>query len=342
MTNGNRSAPDLLHISSPPHIRQTTSTPSMMLSIIIALAPAAAGSVFFFGAHALYLIATCVAVSVATEWFAFVCMKKKPPINDLSAIVTGMLLAMSLPQKLPLWMAAAGALFAICVVKIAFGGLGKNFLNPALAGRAFLMLSFPATMNSWSAPRNGTLCGCPDALSAATPLAHFSESLKTGAMNPLDFQDALSHLFWGNTGGAIGATSAALLLAGALFLWYRRSTGFAIPLSFIGSTFILFLLFNGTGTILTTDALVVPFYQILSGGIMLGALFMANDPVTSPITSAGRIMFGVGCGILTYGFRTYGATPDGVGYAILIMNCAVPVIDRCTRPRRYGETRYHA
>jgi electron transport complex protein RnfD len=257
-------------------------------------------------------------------------------------VITGVLLAFSLPPGLPLWMAFTGSVFAIITAKMAFGGLGNNFINPALAGRAFLMLSFPAAMATWVAPFHGTLQGLSvelDGVSAATPLSYFKSALASGNFHPLDFQEGLFRLFMGNCGGCLGETSAALLLAGALFLWYKRILGFGIPLVFIGTFFFLFWLGNGTGELMTSDAFIVPFYQVFSGGLMLGALYMAADPVTTPVTPWGRVVFGAGCGILTFIFRKIGASAEGVGYAILLMNCFTPLIERYTRPKRYGEAK---
>jgi len=330
-----------MHIATSPHIRQKAEVPSIMLSVIVALVPAFIGSLFFFGVNALLLTCSCVAAAVASEWAVRKVCKQQPTLGDFSAIVTGMLLAFSLPPTLPLWMAAVGSAFAVIVVKSAFGGLGNNFMNPALAGRAFLLISYPAAMTHWTAPAHGTMCGLVrggvDAVSSATPLAYFNNAAATGNFHPLDFQESLPHLFWGATGGCAGETSAALLLIGALFLWYKRIIGFGIPLVFIGTVFMLSWLFNGTGYLFTSEAFIVPFYQILSGGLLLGALFMATDPVTTPITYPGRILFGLGCGGLTFLLRKYGGSPEGVGFAILLMNCCSPLIDKSIRPAVYGE-----
>jgi Na+-translocating ferredoxin:NAD+ oxidoreductase subunit D len=333
-------AGSLLHISTSPHILHQGGIQSIMLSVALSLVPALIGSIVFFGVRSLTLTCFCIAATVGTEWIITVFAKKPITINDYSAVITGMLLAFSLPPQFPFGMALIGCVFAIVVAKAAFGGLGNNFMNPALAGRAFLMISFPAAMTRWSAPLHGTIHGLPiglDGVSAATPLSFFNHALATGNFHPLDFQEALPHLFLGNTGGCLGETSAALLLAGALYLWYKRILGFGIPLVFIGTTFFLYWICNGTGAFMTSEAFIVPSYQVLSGGLMLGALFMAADPVTTPITPWGRVVFGAGCGILTFFFRKFGGSVEGVGYAILLMNCCTPLIERFTRPRRYGE-----
>jgi electron transport complex protein RnfD len=269
-------------------------------------------------------------------------MKRPPSISDFSAIVTGMLVAFNVPPTLPWWMVALGAVFAIAVAKMAFGGLGHNFINPALAGRAFLMANYPAEMTSFIPPCGfvrGTIHGLDtalDGITAATPLSMVRQAIDNGMFQPLDFQDAIPHLFWGNIGGCIGETSVAALLLGALLLWYKRIIGFAVPVAYAGTVFLLSWLFNGSGTWFSSDALIVPVYQILSGGLMLGALFMATDMVTSPISPLGRLCFGVGCGVLTFLIRNYGGYPEGVSYSILIMNCVSPLLDRYLRPRTYG------
>ena len=332
----------LLHISASPHIVQKGNISSIMLSMVIALIPALIGSIFFFGFRSLLLACTCIAAAVGSEWLVTRLAKEPATVCNYSAVVTALLLAFSLPPNFPLWMAFLGGVFAIIVAKMAFGGLGKNFINPALAGRCFLMISFPAAMTTWSAPLQGSIHGLTnglDGVSAATPIAYFNSALASGNFHPLDFQEALPHLFLGSIGGCTGETSALLLLAGAFFLWYKRIIGFGIPLFFIGTLFSLFWIFNGTGGFLTSEAFIIPFYQILSGGLFLGALFMANDPVTTPITPLGRIVFGAGCGVLTFIFRVFGNTGEGVCYAILLMNCCSPLIEQCTRPRRYGEVR---
>jgi Na+-translocating ferredoxin:NAD+ oxidoreductase subunit D len=335
-------AASLLHVSASPHMLHHEDVRSVMLSVALALTPALVGSVFFFGIHALLLTCLCVAGAVGAEFTIARIAKKPPTINDLSAVVTGMLLALSLPPRLPLWMGFTGSVFAIVTAKMAFGGLGNNFINPALAGRAFLMLSFPVAMAQWAAPLRGTIHGLPvglDGVSAATPLTYFKNALASGNFHPLDFQDGLFRLFLGNSGGCLGETSVALLLAGALYLWYKRIMGFGIPLVFIGTFFFLFWMGNGTGEFMTSDAFIVPFYHLFSGGLMLGALYMAADPVTTPVTPWGRVVFGAGCGILTFIFRKFGGSVEGVGSAILLMNCCTPLIERYTRPKRYGEVR---
>jgi len=332
-----------LHLSVSPHIRDRESVPSIMLTVVLALTPAAAASVFFFGMRAVVLLFVCIVSCLASEWLIVKFMLRKPStLGDFSALVTAVLLAFNLPPGLPWWMAAVGSLFAIGIAKMTFGGLGNNFINPALAGRAFLMAAYPAAMTTWGAPRGGSLsglAGAVDAVSRATPLAAFSKAVETGTFQALDFQEALGDLFIGNVGGCIGETSALAILAGALILLYRRVIGFSTPVFYIGTVFVLFWAFNGTGGYFTSDAFIVPVYQICAGGLMLGAWFMATDMVTTPITRTGKIIFGTGCGVLTYVIRVYGGYPEGVSYSILLMNLLTPLIDRYTRPRMYGKVK---
>jgi electron transport complex protein RnfD len=253
-------------------------------------------------------------------------------------VITGILLAFNLSPSLPWWMVVLGSAFSIAVAKMAFGGLGSNFINPALAGRAFLMACYPAEMTSWIAPKLGTISGI-NGITSATPLANIKSAMANGTFQALDFQDAIINLFTGNIGGCIGETSAIAILIGAVILLYKHIIGFTIPVSFIGTVFLLFWLFNGSGQLFTSGAIIVPFYHILSGGLFLGAFFMATDMVTSPITRKGKLFFGIGCGLLTFTIRKFGGYPEGVSYSILIMNLLVPHIERYTRPKIYGEVK---
>ncbi len=335
-----------LHLSTSPHIRYAESVPSVMMSVAIALAPAFIASILFFGFRSILLTAVSVASALLTEWLIVTyLLKRENTLGDYSALVTGILFAFNLPPELPIWMAVLGAAFAIGVAKWTFGGLGNNFINPALAGRAFLTASYPAAMTSFTAPLRGTINGLPaalDGISSATPLAAFKEALSTQTFQALDFQQALTNLFIGNVGGCIGETSALALLAGAVYLWYKRIIGFRIPLSYIGTVFLLSWLFNGSGGLWNSEALIIPMYQILAGGLMLGALYMATDMVTSPITPGGKALFGAGCGVLTFVIRRFGGYPEGVSYSILLMNLLVPLIDRYTRPKIYGKVTQRA
>ena len=314
-----------LILSSSPHAHAKNSVHSMMRDVILALLPAAGCAVWFFGMRAVWLIATCIAASVVTEAVCRLAMKRENSIGDLSATLTGLLLALNLPPDLPLWMAAVGGVFAIAVAKQAFGGLGYNPFNPALAARAFMLLSFTGAMTTWAFPRGyeaveaATNATPVDAVTCATPLA----LIKKGDVAQLA---SLKSLLLGNIGGCIGETCAIALLIGAAYLLIRRVITWHIPVSFLATVFI-FAFFKGG---------VPPVFHVLSGGAILGACFMATDYVTSPITAKGKIVFGVGCGLLTMCIRSGGGYPEGVSFAILIMNAVTPLINRYTQPKPFG------
>ena len=314
-----------LILSSSPHAHAKNSVHSMMRDVILALLPAAGCAVWFFGLRAVWLIATCIAASVVTEAVCRLAMKRENSIGDLSATLTGLLLALNLPPDLPLWMAAVGGVFAIAVAKQAFGGLGYNPFNPALAARAFMLISFTGAMTTWAFPRGyeaveaATSATPVDAVTCATPLA----LIKKGDVAQLA---SLKSLLLGNIGGCIGETCAIALLIGAAYLLIRRVITWHIPVSFLATVFI-FAFFKGG---------VPPVFHVLSGGAILGACFMATDYVTSPITAKGKIVFGVGCGLLTMCIRSGGGYPEGVSFAILIMNAVTPLINRYTQPKPFG------
>lgn len=304
-----------IYVSASPHIRGDASVRRIMLDVILALLPACAVGIYMFGWNALLLICTSVVAAVLTEYALTKMMKLPNSVGDLSAVVTGIFLAMNLPASAPWWVAAVGSIFAIAVVKMAFGGIGCNFMNPALAGRALLMACWPAIMTTWQNPNMVT-----DAVSTATPLT----LMKSGTIPPL------MDLFLGKTGGCIGEVSALALLIGAAYLLYRGVINLRIPLSYIGTVFIITLFISGF------DA-VYSLAQVLAGGLILGAFFMANDYTTSPVTAVGQIIMGIGCGVLTVIIRQLGGYPEGVSYSILLMNLTVPLIERGTRPRVLGE-----
>ena len=316
-----------LILSSSPHAHARNSVRSMMRDVILALLPAAGCAVWLFGMKAVWLIAVCIATSVVTEALCRLMMKRENSIGDLSAVLTGLLLALNLPPDLPLWMAVAGSVFAITVAKQAFGGLGYNPFNPALSARAFMLISFTGAMTTWSYPAGyeaaaATTGATPvDAVTCATPLA----LIKKGDAAQLDM---LKNLLFGNAGGCIGETCAVALLIGAAYLLIRRVITWHIPVSFLATVFI-FAFFKGG---------VPPVFHVLSGGAILGACFMATDYVTSPITAKGKLVFGVGCGLLTMCIRSGGGYPEGVSFAILIMNAVTPLINRFTQPRPFGRT----
>src|SRR5512133_1499475 len=327
----NRDSSALLHISATPHLRSGSSVPTIMRHVLIALLPATAAALLFFQIHALILIAVSISAAVLTEFLASAFQKRPGSLHDYSAVVTGLLLALSLPPLTPWWMAAAGSVFAIAVMKIAFGGLGQNLLNPALAARALLLIVFYNSMTTaWTEPYLGTMAGI-DAVSKAPPLALFDELLHSGALETRYLQDSLIHLLIGNTGGSIGETSFLALLLGAAWLWIKKIISFMIPLTFILSFFVLTYFFQANGDFFTLKALLIPVFLTCSGGLALAAFFMANDTTTTPITPFGRILFGIGCGVLTFAIRQFTLLAEGVCFAILLMNLLKPLIEKYTK-----------
>lgn len=316
-----------LLMGSSPHIRDNSSTRRIMLDVILALSPAMAAGVYFFGIRALVLLLVTTAACVAAEYLTRKVLRREDTVGDLSAVVTGILLALNLPPSLPLWMAAVGGVFAIVVVKQLFGGIGQNFVNPALAARVFLMISWMGSMTRWTIPQ-------ADTVSSATPLALIKKGGELAGSQQLP---GYWDLFIGNVGGCIGETSVLAILLGAGYLVFRRVITLEIPLAFIGTTALLAWVFGG-------DALFTGnfLYHILAGGLMLGAFFMATDYTTSPMTFKGRLIMGVGCGLLTVVIRLYAGYPEGVSFAILLMNIVVPLIDRYTIPRSFGGEKIHA
>ena len=307
--------------SSNPHIRNNEDTRSLMLDVIIALMPALVMSVYVFGVTTLISAVVSVAGAVFFEWLYRKLLKKPQTIGDLSAALTGLLLSMVCPPTLPYWMLLVGDFFAIFVVKQLYGGIGKNFLNPALAGRAALVACYASQMTSWAAPRT------VDAVTAATPLA----MMKAGEFEALTAQYSLSDMFIGLIGGSAGEVSAMMLLIGGLYLIFRRVISWHTPVAYIGTVAVLTFLFPQGN-----DALTYMLYNVFGGGLMLGAFFMATDYVTSPVTKEGQLIYGLGCGLLTVFIRYFGSYPEGVCYSILIMNCLVWIIDKYTKPTRFG------
>ena len=314
-----------LTISSSPHVHAPVTTQTIMRDVLIALAPALIGSVCFFGFRALLVTLVSAAACVFFEW-AYAKLTKSPcKIYDLSAVVTGVLLAFVCPVTIPYWCIIIGDFFAIIVVKAIFGGIGRNIVNPALAGRAF-MFSYPALMTTWVKPGFSNAAGIfntADAVTGATPLAQMGQGVMPEA--------TLGEMFLGNIGGCIGETSALLLLVGLAYLLIRKVITLRIPVAFIGTVAVLTVLFpQGNDNFRWMAA------QLFSGGLFLGAIFMATDYVTSPLTKLGQIVFGIGCGVLTVVIRYFGGYPEGVSYAILIMNCCVVLLDRIGRPTKFG------
>ena len=314
-------------LSSSPHAHSGASVSGIMLDVIIALLPALVCGVWFFGMKALVLALVCVASAVTTEALCRLAMKRENSIGDFSAVLTGLLLALNLPPDLPLWMAVAGSVFAIAIAKQTFGGLGYNPFNPALAGRAFMLISFTGAMTTWSAAKWAAL---PEAMTSATPLAFLTKPGSSATV--LDAPGILQSLFVGNVNGSIGEVSALALLVGAAYLLFRRVITWHIPVSFIASVAVFAFFKHGHDL----AALKAAEVHVLSGGVILGACFMATDYVTSPITAAGKLVFGIGCGILTMLIRFAPSYPEGVSFSILVMNAFTPLINRWTRPRVFG------
>ena len=312
-----------------PQVRAKRGTREIMLDVIIALLPALCVGVWQFGAQALIPLAVSVVSCVFFEWAYRKLLKKPDTIGDLSAVVTGILLAFTLPANCKWWLPIIGAFFAIVVVKQLYGGLGKNFLNPALAGRAALVACYTSQMTSWIDPASGKapLFGGADVVTAATPLA----MMKGGEFAEVTAQYSLSDMFIGNIGGSLGEISAMMLLIGGLYLIFRKVISWQIPVAYIGTVAVLTFLFPQGN-----DAMSWMLYNVLGGGLFLGAFFMATDYVTSPVTKKGQLIFGIGCGLITVFIRYFGSYPEGVCYSILVMNCCTWIIDKYTKPTRFG------
>ena len=326
-----------LMVSSSPHIRSQESIQRIMLDVIIALTPAMIGSVYFFGLNALKLILISVASSVFFEAIIQKFFKKPVTINDLSAVITGILLAFNLPASAPWWIPVAGSAFAIIIVKQFFGGLGSNFMNPALAARAMLLTSWPTHMSTFTGTQ-------PDVVATATPLAIMKygmgadgaasatvEAVSSASEAAGSELPRLLDMFIGNVPGAIGETSALLLLIGAAYLIIRQVIDWKIPVFYIGTTFIMLVL-------LGVEMELIP-YHLLGGGLILGAFYMATDYSSTPVTPKGRIIFAIGAGFLTALIRVKGGFPEGVSYSILLMNVATPLIEKFTSPKVFGEVK---
>ena len=303
---------DLYNVSSSPHVRAKDTTAIIMLYVIIALLPTTVFGIFNFGIKALILIAVCIATCVVSEYVFELLIHKKSTINDLSAVVTGLLLALNLPVGLPIWQAVLGSVFAIVIVKMMFGGLGQNFMNPALGARCFLLVSFAGTMTNFNC----------DAYTGATPLAMMRNGEAVDTMKMLI----------GTTAGTIGETSTIAILAGAIILILLGVIDLTIPGTYIVSFVVFILLFGGHGM----DWNYVTA-QLCGGGLMLGAFFMATDYVTSPITPLGKVVYGILLGVLTGLFRIFGANAEGVSFAIILSNLLVPIIEKATIPRAFGQ-----
>ena len=303
-----------LTVASSPHIRGNFRTNRIMMDVVLALLPALAVGLWKFGFRVIPVTTICIGAAIVSEWLYCLLTKSRNTTVDGSAIVTGILLAMTLPHTVPYWQAALGSAFAIIVVKCLCGGLGQNIFNPALAARAFLLLIYPVGLTRYVGV---------DGVSTATPLHHM--------VMPALPEESILDMFLGNCPGSIGEISALALLAGGAYLLYRKVISIRIPAAYIGTVAVLTLVFSKTGAPVQWM-----LYQLFSGGLLLGAIFMATDYATSPATPVGHILYGIGCGVLTVLFRYFGLFPEGVTYAILIMNAFVWFIDRHTAMRRFG------
>ena len=304
-------------VTSSPHIRGKRNTQQIMRDVVIALLPALIAGTIIFGMRALLVTLVCVAAAAAAEWACGMVLYHRNTVKDLSSVVTGLLLALTLPATVPYWVAAVGSIFAIVVVKGLCGGLGKNVFNPALGARAFLVLLWPVYMVRFVAP------GAVDGVASATPLHHM--------VMPALPEESLGQMFLGNIGGCIGEVCTLALLIGGAYLLYKGVISLRIPAAYLGTVAVLTLVFaKGDNAVLWM------LYNLLGGGVVLGALFMATDYATSPVTPKGQIIYGIGCGVLTVIFRYFGLFPEGVTYAILLMNACAWAIDRYMAPRRFG------
>lgn len=353
-------------VSAAPHVKQKISVSSVMWQVAAALMPAMLAAIYFYGFRSLMLTLYSVVAAVATE--AVIQQLRKVPVtvSDGSAVVTGILVAFNINVASPWWLPVIGSIFAIAIGKQVFGGLGHNPFNPALLARAFMVASWPTlTTAGWTATKPlftiskaigssinglnpaGLPANVPAVVTSATPLgvakavrdaAQISPDLAPTIMNKLASLETISNIFWGNIGGVIGEVSAAALLLGAAWLAYKHIIEWRIPLSYIGTVFVLTYIFGGINGLFSASIL-LPVFHIFAGGLILGAFFMATDMVTSPVTKRGRVIFGMGCGVLTVVIRLVGGYPEGVSYSILLMNIATPLIDRLTAPKAFGEVK---
>ncbi len=315
-----------LTVSASPHVRSSETTTGLMLDVIIALAPAGVAAVIIFGIPALLVIATCVISAVLAEYVSRIVMKRDQTIGDLSAVVTGLLLAYNLPANIPLWMAALGSVIAIVVIKQMFGGIGQNFVNPALAARIILMSSFPGKMSAGAFSGTNNIGWDIDGATGATPMSFVGL-----AQGGVDMENApeLMHMFLGTTSGCLGEVSALALILGGLYLIARKVISPIIPCVYVGAVAVIMAIAFGF------DMYAVA-YEVLGGGLLIGAIFMATDYTTSPITSKGKVVYALGCALITCVIRLFGSLPEGVSYSIIIMNILVPHIENMTTPLPFG------
>ncbi len=325
----------LLTVSPSPHVYEDTTVKRLMFDVIIALLPALAFSIYFFGLGAIYVTLTAVVSCLAFEWLIQkYLLKQEPTISDGSAILTGLLLAFNVPTNLPVWIIIIGSLVAIGIGKMSFGGLGNNPFNPALVGRVFLLISFPVQMTSWPVP-NGFNTGYTDAVTGATPLGVMKEGIDKGDAVSDIMSQIPSHMemFYGHMGGSMGEIAALALLIGFAYLLIRKVITWHIPVSIIATITV----FTGILWLINPESNADPLFHLLTGGVLLGAIYMATDYVTSPMSVRGMWVYGIGIGVITVLIRVFGAYPEGVSFAILIMNAFVPLINIYLKPKRFGE-----
>jgi len=326
---------NLLTVSGSPHVYSDMSVRKIMWGVVISLIPAMLVSFWYFGLGAIVLTLTAVVFCVLFEFLIqkYV-LKETPTITDGSAVITGVLLAFNVPSSLPVWQMIIGCLVAIGIAKMSYGGLGKNPFNPALVGRVFLLISFPVDMTSWPLPISNRMV-LTDAVTGPTTLGVLKEGLANGeTVSQLSSKlPDYMQMFMGNIGGSLGEVSAIALIIGGLYMIVRKIISWHIPVSYILSVFA----FTGILYLINPEQYIDPVFHLLAGGLMLGAIYMATDMVTSPMTHGGMLVFGLGCGILTVLIRIFGAYPEGVSFAILIMNACVPLINRGFKPKRFGE-----
>lgn len=326
-----------LIISGSPHVHGEMSIKSIMWGVVIALIPAWLVSLWYFGIAALFVtllaLISCVAIEYIIQKYL---LCQEPTISDGSAFVTGLLLAFNVPSSLPWWQIIIGSLVAIGIAKMSFGGLGKNIFNPALVARVFLLISFPVSMTTWPKPIESRMAFLNfDGLTGPTALGTLKTHLAMGETLSQIKLPTYESLFWGEIGGSLGEISAIALILGGIYLLYRKIITWHIPLSYILTSF----LFAGILWWFDPQKYIDPVFHILAGGLLLGAIYMATDMVSSPMTPWGQIVFGIGCGVLTILIRVFGAYPEGVSFAILIMNAFVPLINRAFKPKRFGEVK---
>lgn len=322
---------NLLTVSPSPHVHSGDSTQKIMYRVVYAMIPALAWSVFVFGFDALRVTLIAVAACLAFEWLIQkYILKINQTITDGSALITGILLAFNVPSNLPWWIIIIGSLAAVGIGKLSFGGLGNNIFNPALVGRVFMLISFPVQMTSWPVNHRSGI----DAVTAATPLSVIKEGVLNGSSISEISKNlpSMADMLFGNIGGSLGEISAILLIIGGLYMLWKKVITWHIPTSILLTVAIISTIF----WLINPDAYINPVYHILSGGLMLGAIFMATDMVTSPMTPKGQIIFGIGIGVITISIRMFGAYPEGISFAILIMNAFTPLINTYVKPKRFG------